>query len=120
MDTYIRLQTLACGAMLVAPEGEIDLYTAPLLRQELDGALSAAPRAVIVDLSGTTFFDSSGLSTLARADHVARRSELRLCVVGAHGPVARILEISQLTQVLSCYPDVETALADRVPPVTGS
>ena len=57
--------------------GEVDLFAAPKLSSALDQALEA-PGAIVVDLSACTFFESSGLNALLRADltgdriHVAR------------------------------------------------
>jgi anti-anti-sigma factor len=67
------------GTVTVVPEGELDLATAPLLdgvlRREADGA-----KAVVVDLRGLTFIDSTGVGLLLRwtRESAAAGREFRL------------------------------------------
>jgi anti-anti-sigma factor len=63
---------LDCDAVLVLA-GELDLLTEPLLTALLEGPI-AAPGLRVVDLSGVTFADSSGLAPLLRHRH---RLEIR-------------------------------------------
>src|SRR4051812_13058119 len=52
--------------------GELDLMTGPQLREHLAGALSRSGGCVVVDLTGTTFCDSSGLGALVATRRRAR------------------------------------------------
>jgi anti-anti-sigma factor len=52
--------------VVVRPVGDLDMLTAPALRQQLDGFL-AENASVVIDLSGVTFVDSAGLRTLLLA-----------------------------------------------------
>src|SRR5690348_18033287 len=55
---------------IVHVAGEIDVYTAPLLREVLDKQVAAGRTDLVVDLEKVTFMDSTGLGVL-----VGRRSE---------------------------------------------
>jgi anti-sigma B factor antagonist len=64
---------------VVAVRGEVDLHTAPKLRYAIERGAEGVP-AVVVDLSGVAFMDSTALSTLMRAKEAAEKagSSLRL------------------------------------------
>jgi anti-anti-sigma factor len=52
--------------VVVRPVGDLDMLTAPVLRQQLDGVL-AEQASLVIDLSRVTFVDSAGLRTLLLA-----------------------------------------------------
>src|SRR5213078_419069 len=68
---------------VVAVRGEIDLFTAPELKQKLTDAIEGGKSRIVVDLTDTTFLDSTALGVLIgavkrlRAGHRQRRSEHR-------------------------------------------
>ncbi len=76
----ISIEKIPGGTMLVV-RGEIDLATAPQLRNELLRHLATAGR-LSLDLTGVTFMDSSGL-------HVLIASQRRADLLGAHLVIAR-------------------------------
>jgi anti-sigma B factor antagonist len=84
----------------IAVSGELDLHTAPLLRQALDDAVGRGRAEVVIDAAGVSFLDSSALMVLltARDAVLAGGGTLRLADVSA--PVERILEMVALTDVL--------------------
>ncbi len=67
-------------SVLVCVHGELDLATASRLRQALLGAAGDGPADLVVDLSGVTFVDATGLGALLRAAEAVRVAggELRL------------------------------------------
>ena len=70
------------GVAVLAVAGELDLATAPRLREQLTRLVGDSPgRVVVVDLSGVTFCDSIGLGVLVGAQRRAR----------AHGGVIRLV-----------------------------
>ena len=52
------------GATVVHVGGEIDVYTAPVLREHLDEHISSGRTDLVVDLGGVTFMASTGLGVL--------------------------------------------------------
>lgn len=77
--------------------GEIDAHTAPLLETHLR---SAPSRAIVLDMSGVEFMDSSGLSVLV-GEH-QRRSDVaqQLTVTDPSVAVQRLLELVGLRELL--------------------
>lgn len=57
----------ADGQVVVSPRGEIDIASAPLLSERLDAVIPAANERLVIDLSETTFLDSTALAVLVQA-----------------------------------------------------
>jgi anti-sigma B factor antagonist len=80
--------------------GELDISSAPALRQQLTELLTS-DGDVVVDLSGLTFMDSSGISVLIVAHKRARNQGRKMTLRHPGGPVAKVLAISGTDQVFS-------------------
>lgn len=94
------------GATLVIPvPGELDLAEAPALRERLLAAVTAGYDDVVLDLSGTTFVDSSGLSVIITAYKRLQAQGGRLRVTGAAGLVRSVLDVTGLDHVLTLDDD---------------
>jgi anti-sigma B factor antagonist len=87
---------------VVAPSGEVDLASVPSLDAAIEAAVHAAGvETVVVDLVGVTFMDSSGISVLLRGRRLADEHNLCYRVVGAHGMVLMVLELTGVWTHLS-------------------
>lgn len=98
------------GVGVLTVSGEIDLATAPRLREHLVRLVTEhAGRPVVVDLSGVTFCDSLGVGVLVGAQRRARalQGEVRLVVPG--GRVADGFALVGLDAVLPQFADVDAA-----------
>jgi anti-sigma B factor antagonist len=80
--------------------GELDISSAPALREQLRDLL-AADADVVVDLSTLSFMDSSGISVLIVAHKRSLEQGRRLTLRRPGGPVAKVLEVSGTDQVFS-------------------
>jgi anti-anti-sigma factor len=80
-------------AIIVRATGEIDMSTVDLLRRELDTARAEAA-AALLDLSGVTFMDSTGLHLLLEASHSSTTSDWGFFVVRPSRAVQRLIEVS--------------------------
>ena len=89
----VSLVTSQHTAVLTA-RGEVDLYTAPVLRSALDEAFENDPKSIVVDLTGITFFASSGLSVLLAGLDEAERRHCELRLAGCSRAVQRPLDIA--------------------------
>lgn len=108
-DDHGRRRTAA--PRIVTVHGEIDMATAERLRDQLTEILHRHTPHLIVDLSGITFCDSSGLLALRGA---ARRAELlggRLVLAAPSGRIRTMLEITGLDGFLPAFPTIESARA---------
>jgi anti-sigma B factor antagonist len=100
------------GVCVVAVPAEIDVTTTEHLDAVLLGAIRDGHPAVVVDMTGTRFCDSSGIHTLLRAHKraVAEGAELRL-VVPAGGAVRRVFDLFGLDLLVPCFSGLPEALA---------
>lgn len=83
---------------LVYAAGEVDMSTAQLFEQEVDAACEAAAVSgrVVVDLTDVTFFASTGLSVLVRANDFCRANGTTLTVVATEPAVRHVFELTAL------------------------
>jgi anti-sigma B factor antagonist len=98
------------GAVVLTPEGDIDLGRSPALRTSLRQAQSRAPRRLVVDLAGVDYMDSSGVATLVEALQNSRRTGTPLVLCGMNQKVRSIFEIARLDTVFQIAPDLTAAL----------
>jgi anti-anti-sigma factor len=91
--------------------GEIDVINAPDVAELISAAAAGSPQVITADLTATVFCDSAGVEVLARARDAAaaRGMEFRLALGGS--PVARILQLTGLDEVMPLYRDVPHSLA---------
>lgn len=85
---------------ILAVSGEVDLATAPTLRQRVVQAIDDGARQVVVDLSEVGFMDSTGLGVLIGGLKRLRQLDGNLIVVNPSDPVRKILEVTGLLDVL--------------------
>lgn len=95
---------------MVTVEGELDLFTAPSLKQMLLDELHAGSSRLVVDLSLVTFIDSTTLGVLVG---VTRRldEDARLAIVCARPNVRKIFEFSGLDGTFAIFATLDEALA---------
>jgi anti-sigma B factor antagonist len=100
-------------ALAVCIDGDLDLYTAHELDEEL-AAIPVGVRHVLVDLTGLSFMDSSGMATLlTAARRLAKRCGTMTLVVGDRS-VLRVLEVTGLDRYFEIRDDYEVAASEFV------
>ena len=95
-DGFAMDVSVADGTRVVMMFGEIDLAVAPTLQE----AMTDGDADVIIDLSGVTFLDSSGIAAVLRAYRQQIANGHCLSMRGATGPVRRVLQITGVDAVL--------------------
>ena len=98
------------GATIVTARGEVDVATAPALRDGLEEALDRDIGSVVVDLTGVTFIDSTGLGVLIGARRRCVEAGRELRVVVAEPRILKVFEITGLTELFTIHPALEPAL----------
>jgi anti-sigma B factor antagonist len=93
------------GQVVVVVVGDIDVLSAGVLREALAKAVrSAGTGAIVVDLSGVGFMDSSGVQALLDGYHSAMVAGGTLSVRGARGTAERVLNIVGLARLFGLPP----------------
>lgn len=110
MDLVVDSKTEGTTAILTVG-GEIDLFTAPKLRERLSGTIDEGFASVVVDLEGVGFMDSTGLGTLVGGLKRVKERDGSMALVCTNRSVLRILSITGLDRVFPVYGSVQEALA---------
>ncbi|MEM7244200.1 MAG: STAS domain-containing protein [Acidobacteriota bacterium] len=100
------------AATVIAVEGEVDLYSSPQMREALLAAIKAGSARVVVDLTGVSYMDSSGIATLVEALGGLREKGRALVLAGLRPRVREVFEIAKLQTVFTLAESVDAALAD--------
>jgi anti-sigma B factor antagonist len=101
------------GAGILSLRGEIDVYTAPLLRQALVDLIDRGTRNIVVDMERVDFLDSTGLGVLVEGLKRVRTREGNLSIVATHEKILKIFDITGLNKAFPLFGSVEDALAER-------
>jgi anti-sigma B factor antagonist len=98
------------NGLVVALVGDVDLETSPEARRVL---LEGVGRklAVVVDLSGVDYMDSSGVASLVEALQTAKRNGTPFSLAAPQPKVRRILELARLDKVFRILDRVEEGLS---------
>jgi len=109
----LSLSTRADGGWtIVEAVGEIDVYTAPKLREQLAELVDSGRHEIVVDMQKVEFLDSTGLGVLVGALKRIRQHEGSMRLVCTQERILKIFRITGLTKVFPIYDDVAAALAD--------
>jgi anti-sigma B factor antagonist len=88
------------GEASLAVTGEIDMMTAESLYERASSLVADDTRLLVLDMGGVTFCDSLGVAALVRIFRHSSGLGCRLRLTNLHGPVAHVIQISGLDQVL--------------------
>jgi anti-sigma B factor antagonist len=99
------------GIPVLGVSGEIDVYTAPRLRERLLELAQQGTTRVVVDLSEVSFVDSTGLGVLVSGLKRFREGGGDLLLVVVQPQIMKVLEITGLTTVFSVHTSVDEAVA---------
>ena len=109
----ITEQKSPAGHHVIAVRGEIDLYTAPDLKQVLTNAIEGGERRVVIDLTEVAFLDSTALGVLIGSVKRLRSRGGALAIVNTDTSITKTFEITGLDQIftiLDTREDAERAL----------
>jgi anti-sigma B factor antagonist len=108
MELQLRIYESG-GATVVAVSGDIELHSAPKLREELRHVCELENPCCVVDMSGVPFIDSTGVGVLVGALKRAREHGGNLTIACPQVRVRRVFEITGLLGALPIYDSVEVA-----------
>lgn len=95
------------GWTVLEAGGELDLYTAPRLRDEVLAALEGGATRIALDLHDVGFIDSTGLGILVACLKRVREREGRLVVIAPEtSPLRRLLALTGLEEALPTHTDL--------------
>ncbi len=86
------------GTVTVMLKGEIDLECSSAMRDVLLDGLSRC-RAMVVDMSGVSLIDSSGVAGLLEALQEARKKGRRFSLAAVNEPVMKVFRLARLETI---------------------
>jgi anti-sigma B factor antagonist len=95
---------------VIALSGEVDLYTAPEFKEKLLDVIAKGATHVVVDLTDTTFIDSTTLGVLVGGVKRLRPNGGQLLIVCSDRNITKIFEITGLNRVFPIHDELEAAL----------
>ncbi|UXX97880.1 STAS domain-containing protein [Streptomyces sp. AD2-2] len=114
-ELVIRTRTTPAG-VVIDLAGELDYDSSSEVRELLSGLALQDGQQLVVDLTGVTFCDSSGITALlaARNHALAARATIALAAVPAH--ISRIFQMIGLDRVFPTHATAQEAEAAWTPP----
>ncbi len=111
MDLGIEVDEARQPFVVGAIRGEVDIATAPKLREKLVELASQGAKQVVVDLDGVDFLDSTGLGVLIGGMKRLRGLDGDLTLVCTQPRILKVFEITGLNRAFSIYESVDAAVA---------
>ena len=96
---------------VVKVSGEVDVYSAPALKEQLTGLLTSGASSVVVDLTDVAFLDSTGLGALVEARAATSEAGGSLPLVCNQDRILKLFKITGLDGVFAIHRTVDEALA---------
>lgn len=100
MNISIQREANGANLFLVAVEGEIDVFTAPELKQGLLPLTEIIGSKLTLDLNETKYMDSTALGVIVAALKSASKHQCQFVVTGLTPRIKRLFEITGLMDIL--------------------
>ncbi|TDD92985.1 anti-sigma factor antagonist [Actinomadura darangshiensis] len=94
---------------VIAITGDLDIATTPYLRERLNAALRDTGPLVLIDLSGVTFCDASGLALLVGAHRRTKPAGTAVALVAPRPQLERLLHVTGLARIFVVLPSMAAA-----------
>ena len=99
------------GRTVVEVIGEIDVYTAPKLREQLAELVDSGRHDIVVDMQGVEFLDSTGLGVLVGGLKRVKQHDGSMNLVCTQERILKIFRITGLTKVFPIHGSVPDAIS---------
>jgi anti-sigma B factor antagonist len=109
IEFAIEDHRLPGGVHVIAVTGEIDLFTAPDFKRSLSRPIDEGVGRVIVDLTATTFIDSSSLGVLIGTHRRLKQGGGQMAVVCDNDAIVKTFKITGLDGVFTLVPSLDDA-----------
>ena len=98
------------GWQVIEVSGEVDISTAPSLRERLVGLIAEGHRRLVIDLDDVGFLDSTGLGVLIGALKRVRTQDGELRLVCSQPRTLKVFEVTRLDAAFDILPSVDEAV----------
>ncbi len=91
-------------------EGEIDLYNAPTLKDEIKKQIEQQRYNIIINLAKVSYIDSSGIGALISSLSNLKKYQGGLKIINVTGSVRKVFELTKLTSFFEIFNNEEEAI----------
>jgi anti-sigma B factor antagonist len=107
-DIYLKISTAKAGDfMVISLEGEVDVYSASMLREEIINQVDAGEYNVVINLGKVAFLDSTGLGVLVGGLKRVKTHDGQLGIICNQEKILRIFRITGMDKIFPIYSGVE-------------
>lgn len=107
MGLEINSQELSNGWVSIAVDGEVDLATVDDLQSAIDAVLADRADHLAVDLTTSSFMDSTGLKALVMSHRKFDDAGRSFAIVVDGGPISRLIDLSGVDKTIRTVRSVE-------------
>ena len=90
--------------------GDVDLYSSPPLRETLLAKIGSGSASVLLNMTGVSYIDSSGIAMLVEALQLSRQTKTGFGLFGLRSNARSVLELARLYKVFNIFEDEAEAL----------
>ncbi|MCE5198233.1 MAG: STAS domain-containing protein [Armatimonadota bacterium] len=103
------VRTMETDLPIIELEGEVDVYTAPQLKQQIIGILESGAKELVVDLTKVDYLDSTALGVLIGGLKRMREVDGNMVLICPSPRIRRVFEITGLDKIFDIYNSEEEA-----------
>jgi len=97
--------------LIVCMSGELDHHSAEEVRNKIDDRLDREKIVkLIMDFSGVTFMDSSGIGVVIGRYKRLSQKKGSICIIKARDSVKRVFELSGMFKIIKLYDSIDEAV----------
>jgi anti-sigma B factor antagonist len=111
IEFQLDAESLGDGRAVLRVAGEVDVYTAPQIREQIQDLAAKGTVQLVADLSQVEFIDSSGLGALIGGLRRVREDDGSLVLVIPTRRILRVFQLTGLTKALRIYDNLDEALS---------
>lgn len=104
-------ETRRGGNLIVAPIGRMDSSAAPLFDRQISAIIERGDTNIILDLAGTEYIGSTGLSVILSAAKKIKQAGGRMALSCMNQRIRLVFEMSGFLRLLPVFPTVDAAIA---------
>ena len=109
MNFKMDTRTLEQSLPIIELEGEVDVYTAPQLKQQMISILEGGAKMMVVNLTKVEYLDSTALGVLIGGLKRMRERDGNLVLICPSPRIRRVFEITGLDKIFDIYSNVSDA-----------
>jgi anti-sigma B factor antagonist len=110
MELSVKQQSVG-GFPVVTVVGEVDVYSAPALKDNIAKLIESGSHTVVVDLTEVAFLDSTGLGALVESRTAATKAGGALPLVCSQERILKLFTITGLDEVFTIHSSIDDAVA---------